>query len=331
MIGLEFDSSKLPPEARFPAWSVGMPFYDVSTFDNAAFSARIKAWLLSPVIVVDADLSPIRIVRTDQHIRADHRDELAVHLVVTGGLTGNVDQQAIVAGPGEIVLHDRREPFQADFAASRTIAFTLPRPYLEEVLPDYDLHGMVLRGGMANLLRAVLYELPTVLANSDPSPPELARLLRDLLAAAAREVGRTTVVARHGALRSRVKRHISREMSRALTVEDICGELGVSRSLLYRAFEREGGIAKYVQAQRLARLHRLLCDPAERRSISELAAEHGFSDMPHFSRLFRKRFGYGARTLRRNRNLGQEHLSAAADLVVGDPVRAFNVWEDSRI
>jgi AraC-like DNA-binding protein len=72
----------------------------------------------------------------------------------------------------------------------------------------------------------------------------------------------------------------------------LCRLLAVSRSKLYRLFESTGGIARFINRERLHEAHRRLSDPAERASIHVVGSDVGFLDHSTFSRAFRREYGY---------------------------------------
>ncbi|TFI58135.1 AraC family transcriptional regulator [Sphingomonas parva] len=326
--GLEFDTASLPIEERFSAWASAMPFYAVSTPEPCAFEARIRAWLLPPVIVVDAMMSEVSVARTDEHIRTDGRDDLVLQLLDGSSLVAEFEGEETVARSGEIVLHDRARAFSGVLSAGRNVTVSMPRAFLEERLPGVAVHGLVLRDGLALPLAAFLASLTQVLAADQGESGELARLLRDLVAAAVRRSAPASRQASDATLKIRAHRYIRQNLSAPLDVRSLCEALGVSRSRLYRAFERDGGVGRYVTVERLKRVHRLLSDPAERSSIAQLAAAHGFPDSAHFSRLFRRTFGYGPQALRRRAG---EDAGTKTPTVECDPAPArFNRWEDTR-
>nr|WP_246088860.1 helix-turn-helix transcriptional regulator [Phreatobacter stygius] len=74
--------------------------------------------------------------------------------------------------------------------------------------------------------------------------------------------------------------------------------LGLSRSALYQLFTPHNGVARYIQGRRLGRIHAMLADPAEHRRVADIAHDHGMASEAHFSRAFRKRFGYAPREIR---------------------------------
>jgi AraC-like DNA-binding protein len=328
---LDFDTAALPPEQRFPVWASAMPFYQVEAEDLGAFVARVRSWIAPPVVIIDAEVSAVRSVRSLEQIRRDGNDDIIIRLMVNTIQVGEAADRCWIAHPGQIACHDRGHPLDATMTDGRSITLSFPRAYLDEKLCGVELHGTVLGGGIARLLGATMSALPDMLANSAPNSAELARLLRDLVAAALRDSGgadrRTAGVE---ALRSRVRRRIASSPVRPPDVESLCVELGVSRSALYRAFAAEGGIAKYIRGQRLSRLYRLLCDPLERRTIDELALAHGFSDNAHFSRLFRRTFGESASSLRRRAAARPAVRQAGPGGPLGVP-GIFNDWETRRM
>ena len=79
--------------------------------------------------------------------------------------------------------------------------------------------------------------------------------------------------------------------SPTLTPKRICRLVGMSRSQLYRLFEPMGGVARYIQAERLREAHRALANPDNLRDIHEVAEDLGFFDASAFSRIFRREYG----------------------------------------
>nr|WP_264185766.1 AraC family transcriptional regulator [Roseicella aerolata] len=79
--------------------------------------------------------------------------------------------------------------------------------------------------------------------------------------------------------------------SPTLTPKRLCRLIGMSRSQIYRLFEPMGGVARYIQAERLREAHCALADADNTRDIHEIAEDLGFFDASAFSRTFRRRYG----------------------------------------
>lgn len=73
----------------------------------------------------------------------------------------------------------------------------------------------------------------------------------------------------------------------------IAGHFGLSRSALYRLFERDGTSPQaWLTAQRLDQARRwLLESPHDRMNVTAICFAAGFNDPSYFSRLMRRRFG----------------------------------------
>ncbi|MCO5064453.1 MAG: hypothetical protein M9924_08535 [Rhizobiaceae bacterium] len=79
--------------------------------------------------------------------------------------------------------------------------------------------------------------------------------------------------------------------SPSLTVENVQSCLGISRRQLYSLFEPYGGVARYIQSQRLRKCHSAIADPQDTRPVARIAEFYGL-DPTRIARLFREEFGY---------------------------------------
>ena len=126
--------------------------------------------------------------------------------------------------------------------------------------------------------------------------PLVAQATTDMIAACFQSTAETTERARAAidqTMRQRIQRHIAAHLDRRRFRPRRCARSPASRaSQLYRLFEPLGGVAHYIQEQRLTRACAELCNPAhDHRRIYEIAFALGFSSEAHFSRVFRATFG----------------------------------------
>src|SRR6516165_8245235 len=96
-------------------------------------------------------------------------------------------------------------------------------------------------------------------------------------------------------VRQAVRRHLR---TPTLGPKNLSRLVGMSRSNLYRLFEDTGGVARYIQRERLREAHAVLSDPATTRSISAIAEDLCFADPSSFSRTFRREFGHNPGKIR---------------------------------
>src|SRR4029078_9125098 len=107
----------------------------------------------------------------------------------------------------------------------------------------------------------------------------------------------------------RARRFVGRKLADPdLTPEILCTELGVSRSRLYRLFESFGGVSAYIRRQRLLKTRDALSDSSDRRSISRIAEQWGFTEPSAFSRTFRQEFGISPSGAREEGWSGRGHI-----------------------
>lgn len=100
----------------------------------------------------------------------------------------------------------------------------------------------------------------------------------------------------HRTVRQVVGAHIERRLLENLDLPDgdaLARFANVSRATLYRAFDLDGGVARYIQVRRL---HHARTALARRRdgvpNVAEVGYRYGFTSPSHFSRQFRQYFGY---------------------------------------
>jgi len=116
-----------------------------------------------------------------------------------------------------------------------------------------------------------------------------------------------------------VRRYVIENLKNpALSAEAICKSIGVSRAVLYRMYEKDGGIRRAITRIRLEKAYEELAysEPA-RGLITQVSKNWAFFDQAHFSRLFRRTFGCRARdvlgsALETTRHSRQQHDTCEA-------------------
>jgi AraC-like DNA-binding protein len=102
------------------------------------------------------------------------------------------------------------------------------------------------------------------------------------------------------ARRLQVQRHIRANLADPrLSPSRIADALHVSRRTLYAALAPDDdGVAAEIRRQRLDRARAMLLDPAQTRSVAQIAATVGLPNPAHFTRIFRARYGINPSELR---------------------------------
>ncbi len=101
-------------------------------------------------------------------------------------------------------------------------------------------------------------------------------------------------------VKEKARRYINRNLgSAALTPKNICRAIGVSRTKLYRTFDKSGGVSSFIRRARLMKAFDEISIVSENmETITSIADRIGFPDLATFSRAFRTEFGVTPRDVR---------------------------------
>jgi AraC-like DNA-binding protein len=326
------DTARLPPRERFSAWRDALAATHQATLPHGCeperFDGLAQAWNLGTALVVAGRATQQCLRRTPAMIRADQVDHYFVRLQKAGRWIGDVDGRHVESTTGMVTVFDMSRPTDGRSTAIENISFVLPRDALDDLLPPFDMHGLTLHDGLAALLRTHLIELVEILPSLDlASARRVTDATINLIAACVAPSRDATERARaplEFALATRVRRYVDRHLcSPELSPRTVSKALGLSRSTLYAICEPRGGVAAFIQKRRLDRVHAILADPRDRRPITEIAEQHGFASLAHFSRAFRRAFGYSPREAREAGIAGRARVGA--DRTSGAP-NSYRTW-----
>ncbi|MCK1719898.1 helix-turn-helix domain-containing protein [Bradyrhizobium sp. 141] len=329
---LHFDTTDFPESQRFEVWRAGITTHQVTRSDPsvAPFDAVVDAWTLGEMVMTHSRIGAARMVRTAEMAQQDSRDWILVLLLKSGTMDFAIDggKKRQTMRQGEVAVFDTICDFASDGSAMDSITCAISRRAFAQITSGPSPHhGLILEGAWGRLVADYLLSLVRQLPDMDlDDTSNLTDAFVGLLMAGLRAtqpagnapLGKTTATARQ-----RVESYIDENLTSCeLTSEEICNKLALSPSSLYRAFAHAGGITAYIRKRRLEVIHALLSTTAEGVSIGEIARQHGFVSAAHFSRAFRKQFGFSPRVARRATILVPP---PAAD---ADEVAIFRHWEE---
>jgi AraC-like DNA-binding protein len=288
---VSFNSDDYPESERSDAYQMIVAGPARLTALSQPFYARIDGFIAGPVRFHYVEAVPHRFERSRLKIAMDSADYLVVQHVIEGAVEGDCDGKPLNAPAGSVYCLDFRQPsLLVEKGRTRLHFVTVNRQVALDRLGDIGLlHGAVFSQERAAAYISHLEKTYGKLATMRRSHvrgvvnetlDELAALFCQLVPATAET------------LLERAKAHVARRLgSRDLTPEGVATALGVSRSQLYLLFRDSGGVSKYIWNQRLEHLHAALSTPSERRSLTELSLDFGFTSQAHLSSLFRKSYG----------------------------------------
>ncbi|WP_431036958.1 helix-turn-helix domain-containing protein [Pseudomonas yamanorum] len=273
-----------------------------------AFEGRLQASRLGELLVVDISASQQTVVRDAQRISFSPEEFVLVSLVREG--RSQVLQEGRVAEleAGDFAIYDTRRPYRLLFdGAFRQTVVRIPRASLQRRLGNLE-YLTALPLSRNNPLERLVFDFFNGLAALSGQLPcdqqtRLSDQSLDLLVMALAERGRQQAPqgSRRTALLFRIKDHVQAHLGSAdLSLAEVSACFGISSRYVNSLFQQEQtSFGRYLLASRLRRCSRDLQDPAlASRQVSEIAYRWGFSDMAHFSRVFRAQYGKPPREYR---------------------------------
>lgn len=312
---IDVDTSSVPPAEQFNfyrTWHAGIADIQLLRAERPVFPARQQVWQLG-----DLALSTIEMPGSGYDIRWELRKRpLLDHWVLSvpffrslgDDMIAGKPRMTCLALPDSGLTHD-------DLIVLLFLPRTLPATNSSRIeasdaalnfLADYML---LLHRSIPDLREGDIPHIVTATAN---------------LFAAALTPSDDHLAAAHGPINvvatARVAQVIMQSLSdHDLTPDKLCRAVGISRSHLYRIFEPVGGVSNYIRRKRLLKTRDALADSSDRRTISNIAEEWGFTDPSTYSRMFKSEFGV---TPKEARELGWQGLKHSAWLSIEPPIES---------
>jgi AraC-like DNA-binding protein len=294
-----FSTRYLPPQDQFEAWRGLMAeFIDVLPVPGSGtgFPAEFYSWSFGGITFTRALLSgaPARQWRHRPRSFLDH------WCVVLARSAANDEASLTLPGASvnNLSFRSLAMPFEGSASDTEVLTLFLPRDQSEDDARDFErAHDRDLNPALAALLADYMNSLARHLRHLPAEDAlRLAPVTRSLVAACVAPSTERAEAAEAPITSLVLNRawHVVRQnmASPEFGPEQLCRLLAVSRSKLYRLFEQRGGIARFINCERLREAHRRLSDPFNMPSIRVVGNDVGFADHSTFSRAFRREFGY---------------------------------------
>jgi AraC-like DNA-binding protein len=307
-----FSTEAIAPRERFAFWrdAVCDVFVQLECerLDSTPFAGTIATRPLGAVRLSEVAARPQHVVRSRRQIARAREDDLLVSVQLDGRGIVAQDGRTAALEVGDFALYDSARPYTLHFdGAFRQLVLQFPRARLAERLGRPEpFTGLAVAG--ADPVGALAANFFAALGRDGARIPaaaaeRIAGTALDLLATAlagARGTAASADARRGAALAHAKMLTLARLGDAALEPVAIAAALGVATRSLHRLFEAEDtSFMRWVLDQRLAACARDLADPARLgRSVSDIALGHGFADLSHFSRAFRRRYGAAPRDFR---------------------------------
>jgi AraC-like DNA-binding protein len=300
-----FDTDDYPAENRVELWrDIVAVTHDSVPLEPGPAHSDYNIWNLGRMAVSSGSYWAQTFTRSLEAIRRDQIDHIGLFVQGRGSRYSRI---------GDTELHLTQYDIQiTDFAQTETSFATsgssgtlyIHRDLAEEFLPTIaSFHGQILRDSTANVVAHHILNLgthlPTMPESTIPhitqATIELALACIQSLQSGSWDMSKPVTLA----MRRRVENYIETQLGRPdLTPASIAQACDLSRSSLYRLFDQHDGIMAYVKRRRLHRIRAILRANDDPRSLAGICQDHGFQSSAHFSREFRREFGYSPSDIR---------------------------------
>ncbi|WP_233475626.1 helix-turn-helix transcriptional regulator [Bradyrhizobium brasilense] len=306
-----FSTCELPERIRIPLWREHfgrcIVHADIEPLSNVSFQADASLRAVQGLRMLALKGTSMRFKRLQANL-ADGDDSIGIIFCSPGRcqLSQRGRDADFRAGDAIAILHS--EPASVTYIDGLQFGLAVPREALAQRVTDVE--GLVMRPicHRTEAFRLFISYLKSVLKTKALSAPKLRDTvvthIHDLIALAIGEcaaLGESSasavVAARHRAMLDYIAAHFEEP---GLNVQTVARGQGISPRYLQRLMASSGpSFTERLNELRLQRALKLLTEPdAGRRRISDIALEVGFSDVSHFNRLFRARFGDSPRGVR---------------------------------
>jgi AraC-like DNA-binding protein len=297
-----FSTCRLPEAQRLPMWreQFGRAFLraDIEPLSDLPPVAEVELRALPDVRFIKAVWSAVRF-RRNRALVADGDDSISV--IVSKGCTASQRDRDVALNAGDCVAVLSQEAAEVAFAEGPLLSVFVPRAALEERASNVDDLTLRLIPRRSQALSLLVDYLKLIQNKGVLASPELrnaaASHVHTLVALALTKhasLGESNLTAIAAARLSAALDCIAAHFSDPeLSLIKVAGSLHISPRYLQRLLEgADTSFTAHVNELRLKQAFTLLTEQSKREArISDIALRVGFSDISHFNRLFRARFG----------------------------------------
>jgi AraC-like DNA-binding protein len=305
-----------PVRDQFEYWhdvicDVFIPMTPKRSVPGAGFASGVEARALGDVSRTDVWSQAQQTLHGPREVELSGGEFYFVNLMVDGRCRVRQGDRESVVWPGQLWVVDTTVPYFLDFGSQwRMFTFRVPHALLSSRLPDpgqgtaMPIDGGSGVGGLAAAMMRSMWKLEE--PDSVQVRVELEQSFASVVSAALGARDREGPA--RDALRADVLRFVTANLGDpGLSVVTVCRRFAISPRLLHRLFEgQEHTFAETVRTMRLKECARLLRDPLNKSTITDIALRHGFTDPASFSRAFRRNFAISPREMREMREMRPE-------------------------
>lgn len=304
----------IPVPGRFDFWhevicSAFVRLEAESLPSTGDFHAKIDTADLGPLTLSRVEAAEHVVHRSPKLIAAEPRNEVLLSIQLEGTAVIEQDDRQAVLSPGDFALYDATRPYDLSMPAEfKMLVLQFDRQFLLERCPSPELLTAIRMTNTSKVtapVSAFLRSLdPVALGQDGAVSRQLASSALDLLGVAlADQLGDKAMPGTERTRRFlRACTYINAFADDpTLDPQGIASAVGVSLRHLHQLFrEHDTTVNRYLINRRLARCRDDLMGPLSAgHTVTEIAMNHGFKTVSHFSRCFTETYGQTPSEVRR--------------------------------
>lgn len=282
----------------------------IDAAEPALFWGRIADLRVNALHIAEVSSGPAAVRHSASQAARSGSGRFQVLMQLAGQSVFEQSGRTAVLSPGDLTLVDCGRRYDLAFGEPVTnlvlsVTYEQLKCYLTcpAALVALKLPGDHGPSALVSRFLRELWRHPDDLATGSPSP-FLDRAVLDMVAMAfsvlprGTDNGSVAVSSRRVAIMSYVEQHLKKS---DLTVDSVASAFRLSPRYLHKLFNSQTEtLGRYIRRRRLEECARMLANPSQSgRTISWIAYEHGFSNVGHFSKVFREQFRMSPRDYRR--------------------------------
>ena len=306
------DTDSAPPTERAGLWGdwINRLFSGLKNdvYGDAEFDGRMATVRAGDIVLTRLEANRHRVTRSASQVRASEQAYLKIVAPYVG--CAGVEQKGREAWvtPDQWSIYDTTDSYAvANPVRVEHLIVMVPKAHFIErglLLDPLMARRLGGSGGVARLaletMRSAYRELPGM---SEVAARGVGDAITQFVHLSLLDLaGMGNAVTQREALHERIKQHVAQHLGDpGLSVDAIAHTLNCSRRQLYNAFAEEpDGVASYILNRRLQACRKTFDERSQaHRSITNVAFSFGFSNMAHFSRVFRSHLGMAPSDYRR--------------------------------
>ncbi|AMB44400.1 helix-turn-helix domain-containing protein [Methylobacterium sp. AMS5] len=291
--------------------------------DLDGFEGSVGVHPIGPFLAVDLSMAPATLVRGTSSRALWKHDHIIADCMVSGRMHGHVSGRPVDVRAGDCLIVDLKGGMHLRVDPMRLVGLIMPRAVFQAAAGEAAaVDGVVFAAGSP--AGQVLGPLLTSLAAGVGNIPDRAALAlaRAVVGVTAAFVAPERKVPGEASERvpaappplAQLRRFIDREAARPdFGVESLCVQFELSRSMLYRVFAPDGGVAAVIRRRRAALAVRLLTQAdSAALPLAEVARASGFGTERSLRNALQEFYGASPRTIMREGIEAETRDEAAA-------------------